>query len=222
MRYEIELLNRYKDAFGYLGRVSEQYTEGIINRGLFTTGIAVNEALIGKHKKGQPDFQVDCFASHFNFADLILSIEGENFIFAMTGEKSQLVAPPPMMSFKRSKKTKITVIDRSDENEIIEDFGLQSWEIDINGIAIDMEKHEYPRAALKSLNRIFNYRGIISASSPLFSDMGINAIWLEDQNFDFVEGYPDTLKYSFTAHSIKPVEINLINKCQYTSPATLV
>lgn len=32
------------------------------------------------------------------------------------------------------------------KTEIVEDFGLQSWEINIDGIIVDMERHQYPGA----------------------------------------------------------------------------
>lgn len=217
-RFEIDLFDRYRRAFGHVGDFGEAlasgaYVSGAIDRSIYTAGIAINDALIAKKTKS-PNYDVDCYVVNVadrKFADMTLTVDDVTYRFAFD-QGADVLAPPPMFSFSRSKKTVITVIDRGSENEIVEDFGLQNWEINIDGIIVDMDNHQYPGDKIRQLNALCAYRGIIPASSKLLADMGITAIWIDRQSYDFVEGYPDTVRYSLVAHSAKPAEFNLIVK----------
>ncbi|HBJ10072.1 MAG TPA: hypothetical protein DDY73_13825 [Coprobacter fastidiosus] len=218
-RFEIELFDRYQRAFGHVGDFGEAlasgtYVSGAIDRSIYTAGIALNNALVTKKVQSPNNCAVDCYTINVadrQFADMVLTVDGEIYRFAFD-QSTDVLAPPPLFSFSRSKKTVITVIDRGDENEIVEDFGLQSWEINIDGIIVDMERHQYPGDKVRRLNALCAYRGIIPVSSKLLADMSITAIWIDRQSYDFVEGYPDTVRYNLVAHSAKPAEFNLIVK----------
>lgn len=120
-----------------------------------------------------------------------------------------VIAPPPMVSFSRTKNITKTVIDNSDF-EVIENFGLKSWSIKIQGIVVDMENHWYPTDLESKICDLFAENGILEVTGDLFFNKGIRSLYVEDLEVAPVEGYNDTIKFTLQAYSINPVEFSII------------
>lgn len=125
--------------------------------------------------------------------------------------KDKVFAPPPMISFNRSKNIKTTEITNSDV-EVIENFGNKSWSIKIQGILVDMENHAYPSKWVKTLNDIFKENEPYEVASDIFADHGIQWIYFTNIESSGIQGFEDTWKFTLTARSIKPVEYQLKNQ----------
>lgn len=214
MKYWSDLLSRYQGGFGFVAGAVKANMQGLANRGIFTAGIAYNEKNYHK-KSNSKDYDLNLYtAAEFTFSDMELQYEDQSLKFAfgsMLEETDGIFAPPPMVSFKRSKNLGITVVDEGDEAEIIENFGINSWDIDIRGLLIDMNEHVYPQSKVKEITRWFEINDVINIVSPIFQDLGINSIYFKDQQIDPLEAYPDTIKFSLNAKSIKPAEFSIIN-----------
>ena len=63
---------------------------------------------------------------------------------------------------------------------------------------------------MQELAKFFEINDVIEVACPLLLDMGIKSIYFKEQGFEPVEGFPDTVKYSLTAKSIKPALFSLI------------
>jgi hypothetical protein len=216
MRYVTDILQRYQGGWNFVGGALAANLEGYINAGIFRAGIDYNNRHYNK-QSSEKDFKgLQRYAEEtWNFADIELVYNDQVLKFGCStmfddGDGS-FVAPPPVISFKRTKNIGITVIDDSDESEIIENFGINSWEIDVRGVIVDMQNHLYPQRQVQELSRFFAINDIIEINSPLFNDMGICSIWFKEQTIEPVEAFPDTIKYTFIAKSIRPAEFSILN-----------
>jgi hypothetical protein len=218
MRYVFDIFQRYQSVYGFVGA----NVQGLANRGIFAAAIAYNDAKYkgtnnGKEFNGVPVYTV----AEYNFAEMELrgvDSKGNNQVLkfgfdSILHENADVIAPPPMVRFRRGKNIGETTIDNGDDDsEIVEFFSLKSWEIDFNGMLIDMAEHQYPQSKVKDFCRFFEINDVIEIVSPLFQDMGINSIYLKEiPNFEPVAGFPDTIKFSLTAKSIKPAEFSILN-----------
>jgi hypothetical protein len=124
---------------------------------------------------------------------------------------SSVFATPPMLSLKRSKKLTITPIDNSDI-EVVERYATEPYEISWRGLLIDMENHEFPLGKMEQLNKVFEFNGVWNVASEILQAVGVEAIFIKDISFDFVEGYEDTISYTMTTRAMRPLEYQLINE----------
>jgi hypothetical protein len=142
-------------------------------------------------------------------------LKGDSGLLSSDASENDVIdrvfAPPPMVSFSRSKKIKTTSITDSDV-EVIENFGNGSWSIKIQGILIDMENHVYPSKWVKTLNKVLEVNKPYEVASDIFADHGIQWIYFTNIESTGVQGFEDTWKFSLTARSIKPVEFQLKNQ----------
>nr|WP_152541902.1 DUF6046 domain-containing protein [Saccharicrinis fermentans] len=81
-----------------------------------------------------------------------------------------------MVSFKRGKHAVITPIDRTGY-EVIENFGLRSWQIRMQGILVDSDSHNYPQRLVKKITEMFELQGLM----PLKEQSGM--IWIFKRYF---------------------------------------
>lgn len=98
------------------------------------------------------------------------------FKFQSTQDSQGFLAPPPMVSFKRGKHAVITPIDRTGY-EVIENFGLRSWQIRMQGILVDSDSHNYPQRLVKKITEMFELQGLM----PLKEQSGM--IWIFKRYF---------------------------------------
>ena len=216
MRYTVDLISRYQSAFGFVGGTLTGELEGLINRSIFKAGIDYNEARWKAESlnRGEKTPDASLYApTDWHWAEMTLTYEKQKMKFAiggLTSETKDVFAPPPLMRFRRTKNITVTVVDGGDEAEIVENFGVNSWDIDLNGLLVDMDEHGYPGAKVRQIARFFEINDVIDVACPLLLDMGIRSVYFKEQSFEPVEGFPDTVKYSLTAKSIKPALFSLI------------
>lgn len=119
---------------------------------------------------------------------------------------SGVFAPPPIVGFSLGKNIVTTVIDKTDY-EVIESFGCKNWHITIDGLLVDMENHWYPSSLVTKLRAMVMANVTYKVCGQVFDDLGIQELFIDDvRNISFVENYPDTIKFSLSARSIKPAE----------------
>lgn len=216
MRYTVDLISRYQSAFGFIGGTLVGELEGMANGAIFKAGISYNEARWKSERlKGTGNtLDADMYAPvDWHWAEMTLTHEKSKLNFSLgslAGETEGVFAPPPLMRFRRTKNITVTVVDGGDEAEIVENFGVNSWDIDINGILVDMDEHGYPGDKVKRMAKFFEINDVIEVACPLLLDMGIKSIYFKEQGFEPLEGFPDTVKYTLTAKSIKPALFSLI------------
>lgn len=216
MRYTVDLITRYQSAFGFVGGTLVGELEGLVNGAIFKAGLAYNELRwkAAKLGKGERTFDAQLYApTEWQWAEITMKHEGKKLEFgfgSLEQETQGVFAPPPLMRFRRTKNISVTVIDGGDEAEVVENFGVNSWDIELNGLLVDMEEHGYPGEKVKELVKFFEINDVIEVACPLLLDMGIRSIYFKEQGIEPVEGFPDTVKYSLTAKSIKPALFSLI------------
>ncbi|NDW10950.1 hypothetical protein D0T56_14965 [Dysgonomonas sp. 520] len=202
--------------YGFVGA----NVQGLANRSVFAAGIAYNNTRY-QRQSNEKDFKDVSFytVAEYNFADMEMRYEDLSLKFSfgsLLNDTEGIIAPPPMVSFKRSKNLGITVIDTAmydtETSEIVENFGINSWDIDIRGIMVDMDNHHYPKSKIVDITRFFEINDVIEIVSPLFQDLGITSIYFKEQSIEPVEAYPDTVKFSLQAKSIKPAEFTIIDR----------
>jgi hypothetical protein len=197
------LIARYQGAFGFVG---SNYANALFGRLANLPIYADPDA----NASGSEPIQLYTVADT-TFGNVIFknTKTEKTYSFGTTsGEDSTTyMAPPLMVSFSRDKNVVRTQIDRS-ETEVIEHFGLRPWTINIQGILIDQESHQYPSNLVKAVREMFNSWGTYNVISDLFMDLDISEIFFESGlQIGFVEGYADTVKFSVQAISVAPVEI---------------
>jgi hypothetical protein len=130
---------------------------------------------------------------------------------SLAAESDGIFAPPPMVSFVRAKNLGITEIDEGNGGEIVENFGTKSWDIDIKGLLIEMDEHHYPQQKVRQLARFFEINDIVSVTSPIFQDLGIDSIYFSEHRMEPLEGFPDTVRFELKAKSAMPAEFSILN-----------
>jgi hypothetical protein len=130
----------------------------------------------------------------------------ESFMAFTTGNGDIYMAPPLLPEFGREKIVVRSAIDRSD-NEVIENFGMRSYEVSLQGILIDVSGHQYPSELVKAVHEMFEAPGTYNVESQVFLDHNITEVFF-DKGFktSFVEGFADTVKFSVNAIATKPAE----------------
>ena len=229
----IDLNERYKKAFGYIAKVT---TEGFANKVVkHNTEIAVqniaasvvhtqiDKGLLAisqtKPRFQNPDFSghvdVMVYANDFTFANLKLKSADDGKVYEfknsiLTDGESGIFAAAPMLKFTRKKKITDTAVAGSD-NTVVEDFGMEPWDITIEGLLVDLDNHQYPTAKVQQLRQMFETPSIFDVlECQVMTDLGINALYFESVNdLAVLEDYPDTVKYKFIAKSIEPAEFTI-------------
>ncbi len=210
---EIDLVDRMYKAFGYV-------PSGIVDKAVLSANIqavntlgeklarADNKLLLSRTKKNISQYAV--VRNDKTFADLTLKNGEQVFRFAngiLTENTPNILAPTPMLSFKRTKNIVKTVVDGSD-SEVIECFGCKAWEIDIDGILVDLAAHSYPSEKVIELRKLFEINDILEVvDNQIMEDLNIQSIYIENiESFKIVDGFNDTMQFKIKAYSIKPIE----------------
>jgi len=124
------------------------------------------------------------------------------------GEHSTVFAPPPILSFSRSKKL---IETETNGSTIVERWNTNEWEITIQGILVDIENHNYPESQVQRMVSLFEHNGIIKVVGAQFYDKGIDSIYFSKiDEIKGAVGFSDTIAYKLTAKSIKEVTFNLL------------
>lgn len=198
-----DFAGRYSTAFGF--------TPGHISNALIEAGF--NRA-IKQHHDTNFKASVYVFDNNTHFDEVMLYNDSEEYLFAyreLAEEYSQVFATPPILSLRRAKNLIITPLDNSDI-EVIERYSTEPYQITFKGLLIDMEEHQFPLDKLETLNKIFEVNSIWKVSSEILAAVGVDSIIIQDINIEFVEGYEDTIAYTFVARATKSIEYQLINE----------
>ena len=147
------------------------------------------------------------------FENFVLSGNGYDLNFSgavltKSGKLGNIFAPPPMISWRKSKNFVITQIDGADA-EVVERYGDNSWEISMQGLLVDTENHQFPLDKMQQLRKAFEVADSFEVSGQLFDSLGISSIYFTEVNFAGMQGYQDTVSYTLQSRSIKPVEFYL-------------
>lgn len=193
---------RYTNAFGYVAtNVSSKLAEAG-----FQTALERND-----NKYQQSVFVKD---KNISFDEVLLYNDSAEYLFAyrvLAEEYNQVFATPPMFSLTRSKKLVTTLLNDSDI-EVTERYSTEPWQITWKGLLIDMENHQFPIDRMEAINDIFEVNSVWKVSSEILAALKINSIIILDVSIEFVEGYEDTIAYTFTTRATKSAEYQLINE----------
>ncbi|MDE5424027.1 DUF6046 domain-containing protein [Ancylomarina sp. DW003] len=218
-KFTIDLANRFQNAFGFVAKNALGKTEGIgfSNSGLyhninFFDGKTEEFEVLELIQSGTEGGSVLRFGA-FPFIGGNYGILEDTGIDKPTKKSlsgdTDWFAPPPILSFSRGKNIKTTAINGSD-GEVIESYGLKSWDIQMQGLIIDMNKHHYPADKLKKIREVFELGTQFNVESSIFAELDISCLYFTKlSGLSGVEGYEDTWKYTLSAKSIKPIEFSL-------------
>lgn len=188
----IDLASRYAAAFG------------IVKASEMMSAVSVT--------KEDDEYQLDFF-DDFNQSteDVRLRYNGTElrFFSMLFGDSSTIFAPPLMMDFQREKDLIVTETN-GDDNVVVERWGTKPWEISMRGILIDVENRQYPTEQVRKLHRLFKHNNVVEVVGMLFEEKDIDMIYFKEVSINPMEGFADTVQFSFTASSIKEVNWSLL------------
>ncbi|SDC52613.1 DUF6046 domain-containing protein [Williamwhitmania taraxaci] len=211
------IIARYQHSFGYVAANVAMIAANRLWGKLYPIPLISRPTIAGS---GDEETQLFS-AGDASFADMLFtnnksgntygfgsySLNASNIFY---GQDGCCLAPPPMVTFSRSKNVVRTAIDRS-ETEVIEHFGLKPWSIKLQGILIDLSDHQYPQQLVSKLNQMFSEWGTYQAEGQLFLDLGITDVFFDaDFEISFVEGFADTVKFTVSAISTQPVNFTAV------------
>lgn len=185
----IDFNQRFSAAFGYMAK-----------GGLITANRAILSASMQTFERGDAQFANVEFKNKKSGVSVLfgLSVFGELFEGAF--------AAPPMVSFEIDKNIKTTLVDSSDI-EVIECFGSNAWQINLDCIVVDVENHWFDSNALLTIKNLFNVNDTYEVIGDIFQALDITEVYFTAlQNLEIVDGYNDTIKFKLKAKSIKPSE----------------
>lgn len=174
--------------------------------GIVLSSEGMNQVVITKEDN---KYQVETFGEATNFEEVTMEYENTRLVFNsfIGGEQSTVFAPPPILSFSRSKKL---IETETNGNTIVERWNTNEWEITIQGILVDMEKHNYPDSQIQQIVSLFEHNNIIKVVGAQFYDKGIDSIYIDSITINPKEGHSDTVAYMLSAKSVKEVTFNLL------------
>lgn len=199
----LDLGGRFQNAFGFVGGTGESLQQTNFNDSLTGANVVV--------KDGRSTFE-----------EFVLKRPGLELKFGYTGlmkEIDDVFAPPPLVTFKKSKRIGETIVSSNDESgnelsygQVVEQYGRMPVEISIRGILVDMVNHQYPSEKVKQLDNLFDYNGAWDVEGQVFRDKKIKSIYFLSLDDSGVQGFMDTWSFTLEAKSIKPVEYFLKKK----------
>jgi hypothetical protein len=146
------------------------------------------------------------------FDELTLTRAGRTYLFAyrnLSEEYAGVFSTPPMIDLSRKKNFTITNVDNVNDIEIVERYNTEPWSMNLKGLLIDMENHEFPLQKLKELNEIFEVNEPWDVGSEILRAVGVNSLYIQDIKIGFVQGFEDTVSYDINARSMIPYSYQL-------------
>lgn len=229
----IDLNERYKKAFGYIAKVStEGFSNKIVRHNTETAAQNMAASLVHTQidrglvaiNQVKPRFKNGGFSGHaevmvyandYTFANLKLKSADDGKVYEfknsiLTDNESGIFAAAPMMKFDRKKKIVSTAVAGSD-NTVVESFGVEPWNITLEGLLVDLDNHQYPTSKVQQIRQMFETPDTFDVlECQIMTDLGINALYFtEVTNIAVLEDYPDTVKYQLKANSIEPTEFSI-------------
>ena len=194
----IDLSQRYAAAFGFLASKNTPASVSLT--------------------KDQSNYKLDTFdTSETEFENISFEYDNKtiNFAalpFAVSADKTikNVLAPPPIISFTKSKQLIETPVNDSD-NVVVERWGTKSWDIRMRGLLIDVESRQYPEKLIPKLHRLFEFNNVVKVSGTQFFDKEIANVYLKSIEINGVQGFQDTVQFSLQLTSIKAISYTLTN-----------
>ncbi|OSZ79273.1 hypothetical protein CAP35_13750 [Chitinophagaceae bacterium IBVUCB1] len=142
-------------------------------------------------------------------------IEGGGFSLKFAGGKltksgrtGNVFAPPLMCRFRKTKQLIETILD-GDGGIIVERYGDGPWEVEVQGLLVDMEHHKFPLYKIEQIRKLFEVPDSLNVIGDMWEVNGIKTVYFYDFVWSGVQGYQDTIQFSVMARSLKPVEFYL-------------
>lgn len=194
----ISLSERYKAAFG---------AQASANKPNAVTVTQQEKSYdLNFYEKSKDDFE----EIEFDFDNKRIAFGTVPFISGETSVNENIIAPPPIISFSQQKKHIITEINGTD-SEVIERWRTRPFDIRLRGLLIDIDNRQYPESKVRELYSLFRYNGVVDVTGTQFFDKSISSIYFNNIEINGVQGFTDTLQFTLTARSIKPVGFTLLN-----------
>ncbi|CAA0144731.1 conserved hypothetical protein [Tenacibaculum maritimum] len=202
----INLAARYGAAFG-INAISKSFNHVVLNKDYKLETEGSSEVF-----ENDKDYNIEYYGEYDKEADkVVFKYDGQELVFSemLTGDNSNIYAPPLIISFSREKKLIETEASGSD-NVVVERWATKSYSIDVRGILIDVENRQYPADKVSQLSDFFEYNNVIKVVGEQFYDKNIDTIYISSISITPVEGFQDTIQFSFSARSIKGVNYTLL------------
>ncbi|CAA0152910.1 conserved hypothetical protein [Tenacibaculum maritimum] len=203
----VNLAARYRAAFG-INAIKKSFDYAVLDKNYNFDKVDSSE-----DSKQTNQYNIEYYGDYNVDADkTVFKFGNEQFVFSemLTGDNSNVYAPPLIITFSREKNLIETETSGSD-NIVVEGWGTKPWAIDIRGVLIDVENRQYPKDKISQLSDLFEYNNIIEVIGEQFYDKNIDSIYLSSINITPVEGYQDTIQFNLSAKSIKGVNYTLLN-----------
>jgi len=116
-----------------------------------------------------------------------------------------------LVSMRRAKiitKTKALAA----KGTVKEMYGFDDWRIDIRGFCLTDPSHPTAKTAYKQKKTLATFENIVDSIpiySELFDDVGINAITIDEINFNQLKGKPGVIPFYMRCSSDEPLELKL-------------
>lgn len=209
--YNIELYSRFQSAFGFVARNAVGKAETLWiqqNMSLYTRGDSTFADMTLKRENGT-EYVFKNPEPPARSKNIVKAVKQSFSNTALFGNMEGVIAPPPMVSFSQEKNMTRTIIDNSDF-EVIENFGLKSWNINIEGILVDMDNKWYPSEMARKMRELFQLNETLTVIGQLFEDMNIYQLYFTKIDIQPVAEFNDTVKFKIDAYSIRPAEFFLL------------
>lgn len=178
--------------------------------GSIAAGKVIDKAFVEK-KANDYSFQtyplIDSGVEYSKFE--IPGLEALEFNTLLHGDRGHIFAPPLLIGFSQEKSLIETEVN-DDDPIVIERWGTKPWDININGLLIDVDNRFYPTDEIRRLNQNWQYNGVIKVIGKQFEERDIDSLYFRSIAFTAVEGYQDTIQFSINASSIKAVNFTLL------------
>lgn len=200
----IDMAARWRSVLGYLPVATIQTIPPMpINQLSFygTPDVIDNAKLLTNGSASFEDFQLDNIANN-------ISLQFNAKAITKSGDLGNTFAPPPMISWRKSKRNIVTQVDDTG-GEVVERYSDGSWEVKLQGLIVDMQNHQFPLEKLEQLRKAFEVPDSFEVSGEIWQALGISDIYFDDVEIAGLAGFSDTVTYSLTAKSIIPVQFYL-------------
>lgn len=208
--------NSYGKVFNDVKAFPQNITIDLVARyaaafGMIAAGKAIEKVFIDNSEKQKPNFEtfplVDNGVEYTKFE--IPGLEPLEFNAILYGSQGSIFAPPLLLGFSQEKSFIETEVN-DDDPVIVERWGTKPWDIQINGLLIDIENRIYPTDQIRQLNQSWKYNGVVKVIGKQFEEKDIDTIYFRSIDFTVVEGYQDTIQFTINASSIKAVNFTLL------------
>ena len=212
----MSVTDSYKKVFSDVKGFPRNITIDLVSRyaaafGMMAAGKGIEKVFIEKKEDKNYDFQLFPLADNtVEYSKLeIPGLESLEFSSVLHGNVGTIFAPPLLLGLSQEKSLIETEVN--DDNPIvIERWGTKPWDININGLLIDLENRVYPTNQIRRLNQNWKYNGVVKAIGKQFEELNIDTIYFRSISFTRVEGYQDTVQFTINASSINAVNFTLL------------